>query len=141
MSYLAEVTIQRGQDVTLEWTYPSEDQPADLTGWSGEIRFADLRGRTLASFTTASGHVIVDASGHVTLHIAAATTEEWEWWNGRIIGILTDPDGALHPFVEGVFVAADEVTTTAENALPIEYATKAQLDALAARVTVLESGP
>ncbi|HMM95352.1 hypothetical protein [Phycicoccus sp.] len=141
MSYLVEVTIQRGQDVALAWTYPTEAAPEDVSAWSGEARFTDLRGRTLASFTTASGHVTLAADGRVELNIPAATTEEWEWWTGRLIVTLTDPDGALHPFVEGIFVAADEVTTASENALPIEYATKAQLDELAARVTALESGP
>lgn len=114
MSYLVEVTIQRGQNATLTWLYPDATNPADLTGWGAEARFSDLRGRTLASFTTAAGGITVDATGHVTLILPGAVTGLWEWWNGRIVVTLTDPDGAGHAFLEGTFLAADEVTTTTE---------------------------
>lgn len=149
MSLLVRVTIQRGETAELVWVYPTAEAPVDLTAWSASTRFCDLGGVTYVELTTGNDGMTLGADGTVRVNLDGADTAAWDFWHGRIIVDLVDPDGHPLSYIEGTFVCGDEVTLVEElggeppatgHTHNADYYTKGEVDDLVTGVGTGASG-
>lgn len=114
---IANLVIAAGADNDFQFRYldpsstPTVPVPINLTGWTGLSQIRDKVGGTVyGSFT-----VTCDASGYVTLSLAASVTTDPSWfaytkgvWDLK----LTEPGGEILPFAAGTVVISPSVTRT-----------------------------
>lgn len=117
-----EITLQRGADESLIWTYQVQDGDAepvgeDLTEWTARMEIRDTRGVLLARFHSTitgpgvDGPIELTNDGQVQIAVHADMSAAWPWWVGAFGVELVRPTGQVVPFVVGTIVLRGEVVT------------------------------
>lgn len=80
---------------------PDGTNPQDFTGWTAVCLIGPRGGEAMYELSSATGGVVLDADGTVTVNLSPADTEDL-----RGIGLywqldLTDPDGFVQRFIRG----------------------------------------
>lgn len=110
-----DLTLATAAPFSKRWQWLIDDQPVDLSGWTGVARGRDLHasGSMWFEATTANSQLTLDADGNVELEIphtapyASLTAAR----RGVYDVYLTSPDGTPTRFADGALRLVPRVVT------------------------------